>query len=61
MNINFIILNFEGSYESLKNNYSLISLDIDKTKIKLENEESSTLFKIKIPKIIDSSKNNFHC
>ena len=55
------MLNFEGSYESLENNYSLIFLDIDKAKIKLENEESSILFKIKILKLIDNSKNNFHC
>ena len=61
--INFKILNFEGDYDSFYNNYSLISLEnnsIDKPKIGFENKETSALFKIKIPKNIDDSKNNFH-
>ena len=61
--INFKILNFEGNYESLKNNYTIISLKnntVDIPKITIEDNETSGAFKIKIPQVIDSSKNNFH-
>ena len=61
--INFKILNFEGNYDSFENNYTLTSFennDIDRPKIGFENKESSALFKIKIPKLKDDTKNNYH-
>ena len=63
LKIYFKILNFEGSYSSFKYNYSLISLEdnnIDKPKISLEDEKNKAFFKIKVPQILDDSKNNFH-
>ena len=42
--INFKILNFEGNYDSFKNNYTLASFEdnnVDKPKIGFENKESS--------------------
>ena len=61
--INFKILNFEGNYEMLKNNYTLISLEnntIDMPSISLEEKETYGSFKIKIPQTVEQTKNNFH-
>ena len=53
LKINFKILNFNGNYEFLENNYSINSLDdnsVDMPIIKLDKEEkSSAKFKIDIP------------
>ena len=63
LKINFKIMNFEGKNELFENSYSLISLEgnnIDKSKVKLESEDSfATLKKIKITKMNDISKKYF--
>ena len=63
LKINFKILNFEGNYDSFKFNYSLISLEdnnIERPKVGFESDDNSALFKLKIPKLMDDTKNSFH-
>ena len=63
LKINFKILNFEGNYDSFKHNFSLISLEdnnIERPKVGFESDDNSALFKLKIPKLMDDTKNSFH-